>query len=158
MIGPIFLVDESATLNLACQFSGCLKKFRLPESGLTVDLNGDLGAGKTSFVRGLLHSLGFSGSVKSPTYSLLEEYRLSADLIIQHFDLYRFSTPEEWIDAGFDDLAPHAIRLIEWADKGGDYPPPPDIDLNLYVENTGRMACFSAHTATGEDFLSLWQT
>ena len=153
----LFLANEHATLALAEQFSGCLKKFSLPENGLTLYLDGDLGAGKTTFVRGLLRSLGFSGSVKSPTYSLLEEYHLSCGLTIQHFDLYRFSTPEEWADAGFDDLEINAIRLIEWADKGGDFVPPPDIRLALSVEQSGRNAVFTAHTLTGENFLSLWQ-
>ncbi|MBO7554659.1 MAG: tRNA (adenosine(37)-N6)-threonylcarbamoyltransferase complex ATPase subunit type 1 TsaE, partial [Neisseriaceae bacterium] len=86
-MNPIFLADEQATLDFANVFSGCLNKFRLPENGLTVYLDGDLGAGKTCFTRGLLHALGFLGNVKSPTYSLLEEYYLPCDLTVQHFDL-----------------------------------------------------------------------
>ena len=138
-------------------FSGCLKKFRLPESGLTVYLDGDLGAGKTTFVRGLLHALGFVGNVKSPTYSLLVEYHLPCDLTVQHFDLYRFSSPEEWTDAGFDDLDKNAIRLIEWADKGAGFAPPADLTLALTVQNLGRMVTITALSDLGKDFLRQWQ-
>ena len=157
MTHPIFLPDEHATLDFANMFSGCLKKFRLSENGLTVYLDGDLGAGKTTFVRGVLRGLGFLGNVKSPTYSLLEEYYLPCGLTVQHFDLYRFSSPEEWTDAGFDDLDTHAIRLIEWADKGGDYPPPADMTIAFVMQNTGRMVTITALSDLGKDLFSQWQ-
>ena len=156
-MNAIFLPHEQATLDFANVFSGCLKKFRLPENGLTVYLDGDLGAGKTTFVRGLLHALGFVGNVKSPTYSLLEEYHLPCDLTVQHFDLYRFSSPEEWTDAGFDDLDKNAIRLIEWADKGAGFAPPADLTLALTVQNLGRMVTITALSDLGKDFLKEWQ-
>ena len=155
-MNPIFLPNEQATLDFANVFSGCLKKFRLPENGLTIYLDGDLGAGKTTFVRGVLRGLGFLGNVKSPTYSLLEEYHLPCDLTVQHFDLYRFSSPEEWTDAGFDDLDTHAIRLIEWADKGGDFVPPADMDIRFTVQNTGRMVTINALSNLGKDLFSQW--
>ena len=108
-------------------------------------------------MRGFLRGLGFLGNVKSPTYSLLEEYHLPCELTVQHFDLYRFSSPEEWTDAGFDDLDANAIRLIEWADKGGDFVPPADLDITFTVQNMGRMVTITALSDLGKDFLGQWQ-
>ena len=132
------LINEHATIALAKRFSGCLKRFRLPENGLTIYLDGDLGAGKTTFVRGILRALGFQGAVKSPTYTLLETYRLP-EITIFHFDLYRFSDPLEWEDAGFNDLLQNrALSFIEWSEYGKPCIPDADIQFNFAMQDNGR--------------------
>lgn len=110
-------------------------------SGLQVHLVGDLGAGKTAFVRGVLRALGHAGRVRSPTYTLVEPYALQRTapsahtLQIHHFDLYRFADPDEWREAGFDDyLAAHALNLIEWPSLAAGVLPTPDLVLTLRVD------------------------
>ena len=93
----VFLPDEAATLALGAKAAGLLN------APATVYLEGGLGAGKTTFARGLLHALGYVGAVKSPTYAIVESYVLP-QLCVRHFDLYRFATPEEWTDAGLDEM------------------------------------------------------
>jgi tRNA threonylcarbamoyladenosine biosynthesis protein TsaE len=152
-----YLPDEAATLAAGARFAEVLM------SGLTIYLHGDLGAGKTTFVRGLLHGLGHAGKVKSPTYTLVEPYVISR-FNIYHFDLYRFADPEEWDAAGFRDyFNPQTICLVEWPEKAGDLIPQADIDVSLSPENTGRalhiransnqaVACLEAMIAkTGND-------
>ncbi len=86
---------------------------------LIIWLEGDLGAGKTTFARGLIQALGYTGRVKSPTYGLLEHYQLET-LQVLHMDLYRISDPGELEFLGVEDLLDErTILLIEWPDKGG---------------------------------------
>ncbi len=111
----------------------------LPEKCL-VFLHGDLGAGKTSLVRGVLRAAGHVGAVKSPTYTLVEEYRLGAREVL-HFDLYRVQDPEEleWIGIR-DYLQRRALCFVEWPEMGEGYLPPPDVSLHLRVAGEGRDA------------------
>lgn len=103
-----------------------------------VFLRGDLGAGKTSLVRGVLRAAGYQGVVKSPTYTLVEEYHLG-DRELLHFDLYRLKDPEELEWIGMDDyLRQSALCFIEWPEMGKGFLPEADIELTLVVDGQGR--------------------
>ena len=121
------------------------------EIGLTfIALHGNLGAGKTTLVRHLLHALGVQGRVKSPTYAEVEPYELPA-LNIWHFDFYRFSDPREWEDAGFRDIfASPGLKLAEWPEKAAEVLPTADLDIHIETTpEASRQVTLTAHTATG---------
>ena len=145
------LADEQATLKRGADFA------RSINAGMNVYLHGDLGAGKTTFVRGVLHGLGFVGKVKSPTYTLVEPYQIfisQAKVNLYHFDLYRFIDEEEWDAAGFRDyFNPNAVCLIEWSDKAGSLIPQADIDVYLELVGEGRSVCLIANTMAGKKCL-----
>ena len=105
-------------------------------------LHGDLGAGKTALTRALLHAAGHQGTVKSPTYTLSEPYRVQLDgapVNVIHYDLYRMSSPEEFLDAGFrEDFDGRNICIVEWPEKGEPVLPPPDLRVLLTVAGLGR--------------------
>jgi len=109
-----------------------------------IALHGDLGAGKTTFVRHLLRSLGVTGRIKSPTYAVVEPHE-APGLAIWHFDFYRFDDPREWEDAGFRDLfAAPGLKLAEWPEKAQAVLPAADLDLYLTVkadESRGVRLC-----------------
>ena len=120
----------------------------LPE-GVLVFLEGELGTGKTSLVRGVLRELGHQGAVKSPTYTLLEEYSLAGKEII-HFDLYRLTDPEELDLIGIRDyFNGKACCFIEWPQRGQDYLPQEDIEIQISLAGSGRLARISAHSEPG---------
>jgi tRNA threonylcarbamoyladenosine biosynthesis protein TsaE len=103
-----------------------------------VFLEGELGMGKTTLVRGFLKAGGFKGSIKSPTYALVEEYQIGSRKIL-HFDLYRLADPEELEWIGIDDyFADAGICFIEWPDKGRGFLPVPDAIINIENEGQGR--------------------
>jgi tRNA threonylcarbamoyladenosine biosynthesis protein TsaE len=144
----VFLPDENATLALGAALAAALRP------GLKIYLAGELGAGKTTLVRGMLRGLGYPGRVRSPTYTLVELYAISS-LYLHHFDFYRFDDPREWSDAGFRDaFSGEAICLVEWPDRAGDLLPPPDIDLRLRERDGGREATLRAATPEGRACLS----
>jgi len=105
-----------------------------------IELQGDLGAGKTTFVRHLLRELGVQGRIKSPTYAVVEPHEARQGdgepvLRIWHFDFYRFNDPREWEEAGFRDLfASPGLKLAEWPDKAQGMLPTPDLVLQLQVQ------------------------
>ena len=124
-------------------------------SNAYVELCGPLGAGKTTFVRHLLHALGVPGRVKSPTYALMESYELERDgrrWPIHHFDFYRFDDPQEWEDAGFRDVfASNGLKLVEWPDRLGALAPPDALRLDFTLAEgdarTVRVAGWSGRLA-----------
>ncbi len=148
--------DEAATL----QFGAVLAKAM--RANLTLYLRGDLGAGKTTLVRGLLHALGHVGKVKSPTYTLVELYEIKSNnhfkLNLYHFDLYRFNDDEEWESAGFRDyFNAESVCIIEWPEKAQNVLPTPDIDITFDVKMLGkclgRSITMSAHSILGKQCL-----
>jgi tRNA threonylcarbamoyladenosine biosynthesis protein TsaE len=120
-----------------------------------IELRGPLGAGKTTFVRHLLHALGVAGRIKSPTYAVLEPHALPG-LAISHFDFYRFDDPREWADAGFRDIfAAPGLKLAEWPEKAAGMLPQPDLRLHIEVLEDGtRRVCAEAGTARGRELLA----
>jgi len=108
-----------------------------------VGLRGDLGAGKTTLVRGLLQAMGYQGNVKSPTYGLVETYTLLNDKIapseVAHFDLYRLSDPDELEFIGFADfINEQTLCLIEWPEKGGKWTAGLDFMIDIDFLPVGR--------------------
>jgi tRNA threonylcarbamoyladenosine biosynthesis protein TsaE len=150
MVAPkTFLPDEAATLALGAALAGCLAP------GLVVYLRGDLGAGKTTLVRGVLRGLGHQGPVRSPTYTLVELYALSR-LDLHHFDFYRFHDPREWIDAGFrESFNGRNVSLIEWPEKAAGSVPPADLEITLAASGAGRSASFTSNSPGGQECLAL---
>lgn len=139
----IDLVDELATQAFASALASKL------EPGLVIYLYGDLGAGKTTLVRGMLSALGQQGAIKSPTYTLVESYLLG-NLDIYHFDLYRLNEPAELEDIGIKDyLSPTAICVFEWADKGLGYIPQADIEVTIGFSKLGRRLKLMANSELG---------
>ncbi len=119
------LADEAATATLA----GAIAAALVP--GTSIHLSGDLGAGKTRFARALLEALGHQGRVKSPTFTLVEPYNLP-NFDLYHFDFYRFSSDDEWREAGFDEyFSGRAVTLVEWPEMGGAGLPAPDLRIRL---------------------------
>ncbi|MBQ0960656.1 tRNA (adenosine(37)-N6)-threonylcarbamoyltransferase complex ATPase subunit type 1 TsaE [Ideonella sp. 4Y11] len=120
-----------------------------------IELDGPLGAGKTTFVRHLLRALGVSGRIKSPTYTVVEPYQVNG-LAVSHFDFYRFNDPREWEDAGFRELfAAPGLRLSEWADKARAVLPPPDLRLAIEPQDDdSRRVTALAGSALGQALLA----
>ena len=123
-----------------------------------IELHGPLGAGKTTFVRHLLHALGVAGHVKSPTYAVMEPYELEragASFNIWHFDFYRFNDPQEWEDAGFRDVfASRGLKLAEWPEQAAGLLPEADLRIDIEpLEGDARQVRLTAHTVVGTELL-----
>ena len=128
----------------------CARSMR---NGFRLYLQGELGAGKTTFVRGLLRALDYQGIVKSPTYTLVEDYH-AASYRILHFDLYRLTTPAELVDIGYRDyFDDQNICLVEWPERGEECLPNPDLLINIGIDQTRRELSCHAHTSSGEQCL-----
>jgi len=116
--------------------------------GMVIYLQGELGAGKSTFARAFIHALGFDGSVKSPTYSLLEVYALADGFDVLHMDLYRLADAEEVAFLALDEYAQNAkVWLIEWPEKGQGYIPNADVLIRFSQQDNGRLLEFQAKNA-----------
>ena len=135
-----------------------------PEDSLFIELHGDLGAGKTTFVRHLLQAMGVTGRIKSPTYAIVEAYddiknALYQPIYLWHFDFYRFNDPLEWEEAGFRDIfASKGIKLVEWPEKAAAELPVADIAM-IIVANMDESSAITvkAQTPAGQLLLSKLQ-
>lgn len=149
----ILLEDEAATKELGAKLAQQLGQ------GCVIYLLGDLGAGKTTFVRGFLQSLGHQGAVKSPTYTLVEPYFLASDRgyqAVYHFDLYRLEDPEELEYIGARDyFAPDAVCFVEWPQKGEGWLPAADITLELAQSGKGRSLSITPASICGEEIAKI---
>ena len=143
--------DEEATQALGAALARVLKP------GLTIYLHGELGAGKTSLTRALLHAAGYQGRVKSPTYTLLEPYviQLAGQPIeLMHFDLYRMNHPDEFIEAGFRDFFnADRICVVEWPERAENLLPNADLDIFISVAAQGRGVELRANSIQGASCL-----
>ena len=120
-----------------------------------IELHGELGAGKTTLVRHLLHALGVPGRIKSPTYAVVEPHELPG-LAIWHFDFFRFNDPREWEDAGFRDLfAAQGLKLAEWPEKAAGLLPRADFVVRIEVlADESRRVTLQAQTPLGRELLA----
>lgn len=129
---------------------GTLLAQHVPPGRQVVHLEGDLGAGKTTLARALLRGLGVTGSVRSPTYTLIERYDTGVGEVA-HLDLYRIADPEELHYLALDELAERArLWLVEWPGRGQGVLPDPDLVLRLRVDGLGRIAQLEPHSAAGQ--------
>lgn len=142
------LEDEAATVLLGSEVG------TLVCPGSILFLQGELGAGKTTFVRGFLQGLGFQGKVKSPTFTIVEEYDLE-NALVYHFDLYRLIDPEELEFIGiYEYFTEEAIVLVEWPEKGIGVLPKPDAILEFTVLDQGRSVTIQSMGERGATLLS----
>ena len=152
--------DEAATRSFAQALA------RQPAlRGALITLHGDLGTGKTTFVRHLLASLGVQGRIKSPTYAVVEPYTVGASSLdtshnpessIWHLDFYRFDDPQEWEEAGFRDIfASAGLKLVEWPEKAAGHLPPPDLAIAIdMLPDESRGITLMAYSPTGAELLT----
>jgi tRNA threonylcarbamoyladenosine biosynthesis protein TsaE len=121
-----------------------------------LSLQGDLGAGKTTFVRHLLRALGITGRIKSPTYAVVEPHETPDGLAVYHFDFYRFSDPREWEDAGFRDIfAGPGLKLAEWPENAAGRIPIADLAIKIEaMTDDTRTVTLRAGTPRGSRLLA----
>ncbi|MBB5211429.1 tRNA (adenosine(37)-N6)-threonylcarbamoyltransferase complex ATPase subunit type 1 TsaE [Microbulbifer hydrolyticus] len=149
----LYLADEAATV-AAGEALGKACNERGMGEGLVIFLGGQLGAGKTTFSRGVLRAFGHRGAVKSPTYTLVEPYEFAPgterERRVYHFDLYRLGDAEELEYMGVRDyFGPGSLSLVEWSERGAGVLPEPDIELALVLQGEGRELKLVALTQAG---------
>jgi tRNA threonylcarbamoyladenosine biosynthesis protein TsaE len=138
------LPDADATLRAGAALSRALR------GGMVVTIEGDLGAGKTTLVRGMLRGMGFEGAVKSPTYTLVEHYPFSS-IYFYHFDFYRLANADEWEGAGLAEcFRDDSVCVIEWPERVRDRIPAADLALALAHAAHGRTLTVRPTSEAGE--------
>ena len=144
----LLLPDEASTLSLGAALATILRP------GLVLHLVGELGTGKTTLTRGLLHALGHGGPAKSPTYALVELY-VTSGYSVYHFDFYRFNSPQEWYDAGLEEYFDGAaVCIVEWPEKAGGLSPPPDVEITFQTHGEARQVSLEGKSERGTSCLS----
>ena len=157
------LPDEAATARLGAALGRALLAHEtvIARQGFNLRLRGELGAGKTALIRACLRACGVAGPVKSPSFTLLEPYKVSS-LDFYHFDFYRFASPAEFSSAGFrEHFGPRAITAVEWPEKAGPRLPAADLEIELIPDAAGgRVARVHPLSDTGyacwSSALSTW--
>jgi tRNA threonylcarbamoyladenosine biosynthesis protein TsaE len=145
------LADEVATIAMGKRLAELVKSEL--QQGITVYLNGDLGAGKTTLTRGFVQGMGHVGNVKSPTYTLVEPYDLG-EWQVYHFDLYRLADPEELEYMGIRDyFSERSCSFIEWPEKGSGMIAAPDMVIDLAYSGEQRSMTVQADTVIGKKLL-----
>jgi len=139
----LFLGTEADTLSLGARLAPCL------HGGMLVCLSGELGAGKTTLARGIIRALGHTGRVKSPSYALVEPYKLSR-LYLYHFDFYRFKGPGELAEAGFrEHFNADTLCLVEWPENAAGLLPVADLTIAIAAAGPGRQVEIGSGTEAG---------
>lgn len=147
-----YISDENAMCEFGRRLIQAICGLNTPNC-VVLYLNGELGAGKTTLSRGIIQGLGHQGNVKSPTYTLVEEYRLPSKTIY-HFDLYRLSDPEELEFMGIRDyFAENTVCLIEWAEKGQGLLAAADLLINIEYADSARILELKAGSTQGEHII-----
>ena len=152
----LFFENEEQTQAFAARLAQRLLAHAadIAAAGFNLRLTGDLGAGKTTLTRALLRACGVTGPVRSPTFELVQNYELTGGLQFNHFDFYRFESPEEFDDAGFRELfGPGRITACEWSERAGEYLPAVDLVVTLTVQGLSRSAEITAESALGAAIL-----
>ena len=146
------IIFELRTEETMLDFSADLAAFTSP--GGLIFLSGELGAGKTTFARGIMRGLGYLSAVKSPTYTLVECYS-GGRLPVYHFDLYRLEEPEELEFIGFRDyLNDVSLVLVEWPERAKEFLPEPDVKIFIKPTCDGRKLFLSANSKYGDILLN----
>lgn len=144
----LYLPDADATAALGARLAGSLPAHAV------VELHGDLGAGKSTLARSLLRALGVTGTIRSPTYTLVEQYPLATGGIALHLDLYRIGDPGELEFLGLD-AGEIRLWLVEWPERGQGGLPLPDLRIHLDLEDDGRRCQLVPASPEGEDWIKV---
>jgi tRNA threonylcarbamoyladenosine biosynthesis protein TsaE len=149
--------SAAATERIAGALAAAIGEFGPLKEPFIVHLAGDLGAGKTTFVRGAMQALGVSGRIKSPSYTLLEAYT-AREYTLVHLDLYRIRDSQELEDLALRDYhAANHIWWIEWAEKGGGLLPSPDLRISLELDVQSRYISIESLSDAGRVVAHRWR-
>ena len=143
----MYLPDAEATAALGARLARSLP------AQAVVELHGDLGAGKSTLARSLLRALGVTGTIRSPTYTLVEQYPLAIGGMALHLDLYRIGDPGELEFLGLD-AGEIRLWLVEWPERGQGALPVPDLRIHLDLEGDGRHCRLVPASPVGERWLA----
>ena len=153
----IHIAQEHDMLAFGARLGDCVAAV-IGNACTVIFLHGELGAGKTTLVRGFLGGMGYHGKVKSPTYTLVEPYQFNARHVY-HFDLYRLTDPQELEYIGLRDFLENAaIFLVEWPERGTGHLPPPDLDVYIYYADAARQVSLSPHSIIGVEIVAQLNT